>query len=57
VLGITVLTNLGKIFPLFCYRQGASWRERLALTIGLWPRGEVGAGILTLLWAMVSADP
>jgi hypothetical protein len=48
VLWITALANLGKMFPLFCYRQEATWRERLALTIGLWPRGEVGAGILIL---------
>ena len=48
VLWITVLANLGKMFPLCCYRQEASWRERLALTIGLWPRGEVGAGIVIL---------
>lgn len=43
---LTVLSNLGKMFPLFCYRTEAGWRERLALCIGLWPRGEVGAGVL-----------
>jgi hypothetical protein len=48
VLCITVLANLSKMFPLVCYRQEAPWRERLALTIGLWPRGEVGTGILIL---------
>ncbi len=26
----------------------ADWRERLALCIGMWPRGEVGAGVLVL---------
>jgi hypothetical protein len=35
--------NLGKMFPLLVYRQEASWRERLAISIGMWPRGEVGA--------------
>jgi Kef-type K+ transport system membrane component KefB len=45
---MTVLANLGKMFPLFCYRQEVSWRERLALTIGLGPQDEVGAGILIL---------
>jgi Kef-type K+ transport system membrane component KefB len=43
---ITVLANLGKMFPLLVYRDEASWRERLALCIGMWPRGEVGAGVL-----------
>ena len=35
---LTVLVNLGKMFPVFCYRRQASWKERLALAIGLWPR-------------------
>ena len=48
VVVLTILTNLGKMFPAFCYRKEASWRERLALAIGLWPRGEVGAGVLIL---------
>jgi len=45
---ITVLSNLGKMFPAFCYRKEAHWRHRLALAIGMWPRGEVGAGVLVL---------
>lgn len=48
VIALTVLANLGKMFPLFCYRSEASWRERLALCIGMWPRGEVGAGVLVV---------
>lgn len=48
VLAITVVSNLGKMFPLFCYRKEASKRERLGLAIGMWPRGEVGAGVLVL---------
>jgi Kef-type K+ transport system membrane component KefB len=46
VLALTILANLGKMVPAFCYRREAHWRERLALAIGLWPRGEVGAGVL-----------
>lgn len=46
VMFITVLANLGKMFPLFVYRREATFRERLALCIGMWPRGEVGAGVL-----------
>jgi Kef-type K+ transport system membrane component KefB len=46
VLALTILANLGKMVPAFCYRREAPWRERLALAIGMWPRGEVGAGVL-----------
>jgi Kef-type K+ transport system membrane component KefB len=46
VLAITALANLGKMFPLFVYRKEAHWKERLAICISMWPRGEVGAGVL-----------
>jgi hypothetical protein len=36
------------MFPALCYRREAHWRTRLALAIGMWPRGEVGAGVLVL---------
>ncbi|MEZ5318062.1 MAG: hypothetical protein R2752_11730 [Vicinamibacterales bacterium] len=48
VAAVTVLANLGKMFPLFCYRREAHWRERLAICVGMWPRGEVGAGVLVV---------
>ncbi|HEY2811236.1 MAG TPA: cation:proton antiporter [Rhabdochlamydiaceae bacterium] len=48
VLALTCLANLGKIFPAFCYKKEASPRERWALSIAMWPRGEVGAGILII---------
>jgi Kef-type K+ transport system membrane component KefB len=48
VLLITILSNIGKMFPAFCYRREAHWRHRLAVAIGMWPRGEVGAGVLVL---------
>jgi hypothetical protein len=48
VLLLTILSNLGKMFPAFCYRREAHWRHRLAVAIGMWPRGEVGAGVLVL---------
>ncbi|MFY9269615.1 MAG: hypothetical protein WAO55_07695 [Candidatus Manganitrophaceae bacterium] len=57
VLIITVLSNLGKMFPLFCYRAEAHWRERLALCIGMWPRGEVGAGVLVVSLAYGIGGP
>ena len=48
VLVITALANLGKMVPAVSYRREAGWRERLALAISMWPRGEVGAGILVI---------
>ena len=46
VVALTVVISLGKLFPVLCYRREAHWKERLALAIALWPRGEVGAGVL-----------
>jgi Kef-type K+ transport system membrane component KefB len=48
VLVVTALANLGKMFPALCYRKKASLRERLALSVALFPRGEVGAGVLVI---------
>jgi hypothetical protein len=48
VLVITVISNIGKMFPVLCYRKETSFRQRLAVGIGLWPRGEVGAGVLVV---------
>jgi len=48
VLAITILANLGKMFPLFVYKREAHWKERLAICVGMWPRGEVGAGVLVI---------
>ena len=57
VLIITILCNLGKMFPIFCYRQEAGRKERAALSIGMWPRGEVGAGVLRNLLSYGISDP
>lgn len=51
VVALTVLSNLGKCFPSFCYRKEASIKERIALSVALFPRGEVGAGVLLLALA------
>jgi len=48
VLILTLLINIGKMFPAVCYRKEAHWKERLALAVGMCPRGEVGAGIIIL---------
>jgi Kef-type K+ transport system membrane component KefB len=46
VLLITILSNIGKCVPMMVYRDEASVRNRLALSIGMFPRGEVGIGVL-----------
>jgi Kef-type K+ transport system membrane component KefB len=46
VIVITVLTNIGKCAPMTAYRDEASVRQRLALSVGMFPRGEVGIGVL-----------
>jgi Kef-type K+ transport system membrane component KefB len=48
VVALTVLANLGKSFLLFCYRKEVPWRERLALSVAMFPRGEVGAAVLLI---------
>jgi len=48
VVLITLISNVGKMFPALCSRREAPWRQRLALSIGMWPRGEVGAGVLVI---------
>ena len=48
VLVITFLSNLGKMFPALVYRKEASLRQRLAVAISMFPRGEVGAGVLII---------
>jgi Kef-type K+ transport system membrane component KefB len=48
VLVITILSNVGKMFPALCYRREVSLRDRLALAVCMFPRGEVGAGVLAV---------
>lgn len=48
VLFITLLSNLGKMFPALVYKDEATLRERLAVAIAMFPRGEVGAGVLII---------
>ncbi|MBP6065959.1 MAG: sodium:proton antiporter [Bacteroides sp.] len=45
VLVVSLLSNIGKLFPVFFYRD-RKFSERLALSIGMFTRGEVGAGII-----------
>jgi Kef-type K+ transport system membrane component KefB len=48
VVVLTFLANAGKSFCLLCYRKEASLRERLALSVAMFPRGEVGAAVLLI---------
>lgn len=48
VIALTLLSNIGKCFPSLCYRKEASWKERLALSVAMFPRGEVGAAVLLI---------
>ncbi|MDP3398587.1 MAG: sodium:proton antiporter [Bacteroidales bacterium] len=45
VLFVTLLSNLGKLVPLLFYRDRLI-EERLAISVGMFTRGEVGAGII-----------
>lgn len=57
VFMITLLSNIGKMFPLFCYRKHASVNERLALCVSMFPRGEVGAGVIAIALAYQIKGP
>ena len=45
VVIISLLSNVGKLTPMLFYRD-RSLKERLALSIGMFTRGEVGAGVI-----------
>eukprot|EP00930_Biecheleria_cincta_P097064 TRINITY_DN8879_c0_g1_i1.p1 TRINITY_DN8879_c0_g1~~TRINITY_DN8879_c0_g1_i1.p1 ORF type:complete len:569 (+),score=97.03 TRINITY_DN8879_c0_g1_i1:123-1709(+) len=48
VLAVSILMVLGKMMLLFCYKDEADLRTRLALSLGMCPRGEVGAGVIAI---------
>lgn len=48
VLVVTILSNLGKMYPAFVYKEQANWKERLSVAVAMFPRGEVGAGVLII---------
>lgn len=45
VVVVSILSNIGKLFPVLFYKDRLL-SERLALSIGMFTRGEVGAGII-----------
>lgn len=57
VMIVTLLSNLGKMLPALCYRKEAALNERLAIAVGMFPRGEVGAGVLVISISYGLAGP
>jgi hypothetical protein len=45
---VTVLMIIGKMFPMLCYRNEVTFKQRLGLCLGMCPRGEVGASIIVI---------
>lgn len=45
VVAVSFLSNIGKLMPIFFYRD-RKFSERLALSVGMFTRGEVGAGVI-----------
>lgn len=45
VVVVSLLSNVGKLAPMFFYKD-RSIKERLALSVGMFTRGEVGAGVI-----------
>lgn len=45
VVLVSILSNVGKLLPIFFYRD-RRFSERLAISIGMFTRGEVGAGVI-----------
>eukprot|EP01065_Artemidia_motanka_P046655 TRINITY_DN711_c0_g1_i1.p1 TRINITY_DN711_c0_g1~~TRINITY_DN711_c0_g1_i1.p1 ORF type:complete len:619 (+),score=123.91 TRINITY_DN711_c0_g1_i1:80-1858(+) len=48
VAAMTLLMIAGKMFLLLFYSDEAPFRSRLALSVGMCPRGEVGAGVIVV---------
>ena len=57
VFMITLISNVGKLIPALCYRNEATFKQRLALAVGMFPRGEVGAGVLVIALSYGIAGP
>jgi len=48
VVAITILGNMAKVLPFLWAYKHRTGRERLALSLAMLPRGEVGAGVLMI---------
>lgn len=56
VVAVSALSNIGKLFPMLFYRD-RTLRERLALSIGMFTRGEVGAGVIFIAMSYSLGGP
>lgn len=45
---VSLLMIVGKMFPCCVYRDEADFKTRFALSLGMCPRGEVGAGVIVI---------
>lgn len=48
VFAVSFLMVIGKMFPMLCYSDEVSIKQRFALCVGMCPRGEVGASIIVI---------
>jgi hypothetical protein len=48
IIVVSVLMVIGKMFAVFCYSEESNLKGRLALCLGMCPRGEVGASIIVI---------
>lgn len=48
VIVVSVLMIIGKMFPIFFYRDESPVKHRFGLCLGMCPRGEVGASIIVI---------
>merc|ERR1711870_192122 len=48
IVMVSILMVVGKMFPTFCYKDEADIKARFALSLGMCPRGEVGASIIVI---------
>ena len=56
VVMVSLLSNIGKLLPL-CFYRDRSLRERLALSVGMFTRGEVGAGVIFIAMSYKVGGP
>ncbi len=56
VVIVSLLSNFGKLLPV-CFYHNHTLRERLALSVGMFTRGEVGAGVIFIAMSYKLGGP
>ncbi len=51
---VSILITMGKMVPIFFYREEASFGDRFALAMGMCPRGELGTGLLVVSLSLLT---